>query len=221
VQQIITGDQDGTVRFWEAATPAQLALWTRQEKETQRRLAAWQKPGAGEPGFIQDWLVLAPLKLEEESGAEGWEREQLPGEAKLQPRAGQQVWVGGQQRTRKAYRAKEPVLDFNGFVGELSVDCVGYAVCYVISDVERKDLLLQVGSDDQAKVYLNGEEVYKDLRSHALNALDPVSPITLRKGTNVLVLKVVNWVLGWEACVRFVDRESNPVQGLQVRLTPE
>jgi hypothetical protein len=82
-------------------------------------------------------------------------------------------------------------------------------------------LVLQVGSDDLAKVYLNGQELHKDVRGHALQALDPIRPVRLHKGTNVLVLKVVNVVLAWEACARFVDAEGNPVKGLQVRLTPE
>jgi hypothetical protein len=38
---------------------------------------------------------------------------------------------------------------------------VAYAVCYVTCEAARNDLLLQVGSDDDAKVYLNGQEVYK------------------------------------------------------------
>jgi hypothetical protein len=35
------------------------------------------------------------------------------------------------------------------------------------------------------------------------------------------VFKVVNETANWEGCVRFVDDADNPVQGLQVRLTPE
>ena len=71
----------------------------------------------------------------------------------------------------------------------------------MISEVERNDLLLQVGSDDQAKVYLNGQEIYKYILPRGLVALDPIGPVTLRKGTNVLVLKVVNEALDWE-CLR-------------------
>ena len=51
--------------------------------------------------------------------------------------------------------------------------------------------------------------------------LDPIGPVRLRKGTNVLVLKVVNLILDWECCARFVDGEGNPAKGLRVSLTPE
>jgi WD40 repeat protein len=43
-------------------------------------------------------------------------------------------------------------------VTERSVAC---APCYLESDRPRNDLWLQVGSDDQAKVYLNGQQIYQ------------------------------------------------------------
>jgi WD40 repeat protein/serine/threonine protein kinase len=228
-RRLITGSEDGTVKIWDAASPEELALWVRQDQEDVQRLAeaaprltAWLRPVASAPGFIQDWLVLAPLTLEhDESGAEALERQQLPGEASLQPRAGDSVLVQGRKRTWKAHRGERPIIDFNRLVGNLCIQSVAYAVCYVISEAERTDLLLQVGSDDQAKVYLNGQEIYKHARARALTALDPIGPIRLRKGTNVLVLKVMNEFAAWEACARFVDSEDNPAKGLRVRLTRE
>jgi WD40 repeat protein len=221
-RRLITASRDGTIKIRQAASPDQIALWARQDQETALRLAAWQRPVAGAPGFIQDWLILAPIALKAgQRGAKGLEREQLPGEANLQPRAGEPVRVDGREWTWRAYHGEEPVLDFNRFAGELSDHHVAYAVCYLISEREREDLLLQIGSDDQAKVYLNGQEVYKHIWDRGLFTLDPIGPVTLRKGMNVLVLKVVNEGLTWEGCARFVDPEDNPAQGLRVTLTPE
>jgi hypothetical protein len=219
-RRVLTGGKDGTVRIWDTASREQAARWSWQDQETLRRSAAWRLPTPGAPGFIQDWLVLAPLPLEAgQSGAEGLEREQVLGEARLRPRAGDRV--PGRDLTWQTYRGDEPILDFTCLVGEKpSENCVAYAVCYVISDTERNDLLLQVSSDDEAKIYLNGQEVYKYSRGRSLTTLDPVGPVTLRKGTNVLVFKVVNELLGWFGCLRFVDPEGNPVP-LEGRLTPE
>jgi hypothetical protein len=87
---------------------------------------------------------------------------------------------------------------------------------------QRQELLgSHDGLDYQAKVYLNGQEVYKYTRPRGFIALDRVGPVTLPKGTNVLVFKVVNEGGNWEGCVRFVDPEGNPAEGLRVRLTPE
>jgi hypothetical protein len=228
-RRLVTGSDDGIVRIWEAASSEQIWLWARREKDDARRLAeaarhfaSWQRPAAGATGFIQDWLVLAPLHLKDaQTGAKGLQLQQLEGEAELQPRAGEQIRVDGREYTWQAYHEKEPILDFNRFVGKLSANSVAYAVCYVISAAEQRDVLLQVGSDDQAKVYFNGQEVYKHTLSRELLAVDPVGPVTLRKGTNVLVLKVVNEMIQWEGCARFVDLDGNPIPGLQVRLTPE
>jgi hypothetical protein len=41
----------------------------------------------------------------------------------------------------------------------VTVQSVAYAVCYLESDRPREGLWLQVLSDDQAKVYLNGQEI--------------------------------------------------------------
>jgi WD40 repeat protein len=220
-RRIVTGCEDGTVKIWEAASPEEVAVWTRQDQNVERAWAVWQGPVRGAPGFIQDWLVLAPLALEDDQrAAKGVEREQLPGEANLRPREGDSVRVRDEQHTWRAHHAEEPVLDFNRFAGRMCPNSVAYAVCYVFSDMERHDLLLQVGSDDEAKVYLNGQEIYKYTRVRG-GGLDPSRPITLRKGINVLVLKVVNENDQWLGYARFVDREGNLVPGLQVRLTPE
>jgi hypothetical protein len=106
-------------------------------------------------------------------------------------------------------------------VAKQSEKRVVYAVCYVISAVEQNDLALQVSSVDGAKIHLNGEEIYKSTVGRSRGILEPSCPVRLRKGTNVLVLKAVFERGAWGICVRFVDRESNPVQGLQVRLTRE
>jgi Tol biopolymer transport system component len=129
--------------------------------------------------------------------------------------------MGSGEYTWQVHHAEGPVLDFIRLARKVCNYCVAYCVCYVISEAERDDLLLQVGSDDQAKVYLNGEEVYQHPGVRPLVILDPVGPVTLRKGKNVLVLKVVNQAKDWEGCARFVDREGNPAKGLCISLTPE
>jgi hypothetical protein len=227
-RHVITRADEGVVKIWEAASPEQVALWDQQDQEAARQQAIWQRPVSGslnDKSFIQDWLVLAPLKLQAGRSIQGLvdelERKQIPGEAELQPRPGQHEWVDGREYTWQAHHDQSPVLDFNRFAGKLSMTSVGYAVCYVISAAERNDVFLQVGSSALVKVYLNGQEIYEHLRGGTLVALHPAGPVTLRKGTNVLVLKVVNGYWDWESCVRFVDREGNRVQSLHVRLTPE
>ena len=97
---------------------------------------------------------------------------------------------------------------------------VTYAVCYIESEQARDDLWLQVGCDDQGKLYLNGREVYESRQPHSLVTLDTVGPVGLKRGNNVLLLKVANETGQWEGCARLIDDAGRPVQGLRVKLTP-
>jgi hypothetical protein len=56
---------------------------------------------------------------------------------------------------------------------------------------------------------------------HVRRDEDTVENVRLNKGMNVLVFKVVNEAADWKACVRFVDQDGKPVQGLRVSITPE
>ena len=53
------------------------------------------------------------------------------------------------------------VLDFNVILRRLAPRSVAYAVCYLRSETEQRGLRMLVGSDDEAKVYLNGRMIYK------------------------------------------------------------
>jgi len=44
--------------------------------------------------------------------------------------------------------------------------------------------------------------------------------VTLLKGQNMLVLKVVNEVNNWQACVRFL-KDGQPVTGLRIATAPQ
>src|SRR5262249_36519266 len=111
-------------------------------------------------------------------------------------------------------------VDFNALLGQETIYNVAYAVCYIVSDRERKDLQLRIGSDDQAKVYLNGQKVHTCHEARPAVDAGIVTEITLKQGTNVLVFKVVNEEGEWKGCIRFVHPDGSPVQGLETRLTP-
>ena len=99
---------------------------------------------------------------------------------------------------------------------------VSYGVCYLHAAADLADLRLKLGGhNEQAKVYLNGEEVYQYPLPRPLAGLDKVGPVRLRPGTNVLVFKVVNESQQWLGCVRLVDADGKPAQGIHVRRTSE
>jgi hypothetical protein len=221
-RRLVTGSEDGTVKVWEAATTESVQEWAGQEREVADLLARNAVRGPQARGFVQDWLLLAPLPFAPgEGGAQGLDAQQLRDEAGLRPRAGERVQVSAQPLVWREVHSPEPVFDFNAVLGRVTEWSVAYAVCYLESDRARKDLSIQVGSDDQAKVYLNGEEVYQQRSVRPLVGLDTAGPVALRQGLNVLVFKVVNETQRWEGCLRLVDAESRPAQGIRYRVTPE
>lgn len=218
---LASAGSDGTIRLWRASSFAETdarPVDSNPAAPAPLRLAAPQ-----EESFLRDWLILAPIPLAEgESGAVAVDRDQISGEGNLHPRVGERVTIGNKELVWKEHHGHGSFLDFNAFLGQETVYSVAYAVCYVVSDRERKDLQLRIGSDDQAKVYLNGKAVYT---SHEVRfaAVDEgtAKGITLQQGTNVLVFKVVNEGAEWAGCIRFVDSDGNPAEGLRVSLTPE
>jgi hypothetical protein len=183
---------------------------------TSRPAAAQGKSGLNDEGFITHWLVLAPIALEPgQSGADAIKKHQLKDEAKLKPRAGDKSpWE--KELTWKEYKAKDFFVDFNDFLGRQTEDCVGFAVCYVHAPERLKDIHLKIGSDDQARVYLNHKEVFTNETARALDKDQDTIKVTLEEGVNILVLKVVNEKVDWSGCARFTDGDGNVLKKLKV-----
>ena len=177
------------------------------------------KSGLDGEGFVQQWLVLAPIPLKDgEDGATGLGREAIAGEAKLKPKAGDKVKAGDKELAWKAYTAKEHMVDFNGHLGAQTEDAIGYAVTYVTAPGDMT-VKMKTGSDDQCKVWLNGKEVLKVTDARPLDKDQDTTEVMLKKGVNVLVAKVVNEKVDWSFCVRFVDKDDKPLTTLTAKTT--
>jgi len=186
-----------------------------------RAIPAEDQDGVNAEGYIQTWLLLAPIPLDEgQSGAEAIDKQQVADEAKLRPKAGDKVKAGSKELEWKKYQAKEDILDLNAFLGKQTENSVGYAVCYVHAREEMKGIQLKIGSDDQCEIYLNGKEVLKVTEARPLEKDEGSADITLHKGANVLVFKIVNETEDWSGSARFLDQAGKPLQGLKITTTP-
>ncbi|HYI85730.1 MAG TPA: hypothetical protein VEX61_01415 [Burkholderiales bacterium] len=172
-------------------------------------------------GFIRNWLVLAPIAIEGDQGATEIDREFIKGEATIRPKAGEAVPVGpGQSVTWTAHQTSDYFIDFLQSFGKARGDYVaGYAVAYVIADEEMK-VTLALSTNDQGKVWLNGKQVFKFAETRTLEKDTDKIDVTLNKGENVLVMKVVNEVNNWQGCARFL-RDGKPLTGLKVQQAPQ
>ena len=175
------------------------------------------KDGIDAEGYVCTWLVLAPIPLEEgQKGADALDKEPLKGEADVKPAARDKLDVGGKELTWKEYSAKDQILDFNGLLEKQTENSVGYAVAYITADADIADLTLKLGSDDQIKVYLNGKPIHSHDEARPFEKdEDTVPGLSLKKGLNVLVMKVVNEEEDWAVSARFVDKDGKPIAGLK------
>lgn len=175
------------------------------------------KPDA--EGFIRDWLVLAPLPIGDGGGADAVEKKQFADEADPKSaKDGAAQKIGGKELMWEKVTTKTFYLDFKELAtpGE---QVVGWAVAYVVAPADKTGLVLHMNSNDQGKVYLNGRELFKflDTRTLEKDGEDKVAGVTLKKGVNVLVLKVANEENNWQGSVRFVDAAGKPVTDLKVQ----
>ena len=104
-------------------------------------------------------------------------------------------------------------------LGAETEDSVAYAVTYVDCPEELSGIRMKTGSDDQVKVFLNGKEVLKVTEARSAEKDQDTTEVTLRKGVNVLVVKVVNEKVDWSCCVRFVDKNDKSITNLKSKTT--
>jgi len=171
-------------------------------------------------GFIRDWLVLAPIAVDEEMGSLEIERELINGEAVVRPTAGEKVSRLGWEWTWTVHRAPDFFIDFREAFGkDRGEDAAAYAVVYLVAEADMA-VKLAVGSNDEFKAWLNGRPVLKFISTRGLEKDSDMADVTLVRGENTLVLKVINEKNSWQACARFL-KDGAGVTNLGVSLTPQ
>ena len=199
-----------------------------KQAATDEQVAAWQQPPKGPSdtqwwrrlGGIQDWLVLAPFRLREKEYLEDLDKQQLADEADLDPSAGDEVPVSGEKLTWKQATTNDCVLDFQKATSPNEDNCLAYAVTHIYSDAPREKVRLLFGSDDLAKVYLNGKFIHSCRSRRAAAPADDEVWIDLRKGKNVLVCKVIDDKLDWGVSAQVVGEDYQPIPGVTTEIRP-
>jgi tetratricopeptide (TPR) repeat protein len=206
-------DQDALAKLSESERHAWQKLW--DDVEALKRQAIPR-------GFIEDWLVLSELvPYAGTDGNKALDQKMIANESMLRPRAGDPVEANGTTLSWKEHHA-QGYIDFQALYGPPAEQRIAYAVCYIHSDADRADLMLRVGSDDQALIYLNGKEVHRSTEARALVLdEDETQPIRLLKGPNVVIFKVVNQDgPGPYGSMHLVTKEGSAPEGIEYRLTP-
>jgi hypothetical protein len=94
---------------------------------------------------------------------------------------------------------------------------------YVESQSDETNLCALIGTSRFCNVFLNGREIYQQLSwADYFPDADLVTGITLKRGLNVLVMKVTSDDPKWfMASIRFTDADGHPVTGIKATLDPD
>jgi len=169
-------------------------------------------------GVIPQWLALGPIPI---SGADaqghGLDVEQIPGQAALAPASGERVTIG-----ERSFKWKMVNGDENGIIdGAATLGAAENVAMYLITYVNAAHgltgLRLSWGSDDSAVVYVNGQEVSRYIGGRPYAPDQNVAEnVTLQKGANTIMMKILNGSGGYGGCMRILDADKKPCVGLPV-----
>jgi len=150
--------------------------------------------------FLAPWSVIGPFP-QADDGQRGLGVDYLGGETVAVPQ-GEVIYMG---QSYKWQNCPQQVLDLDKFFEpEKNNDMiVAYAYRKFTSDKEQ-DAILSVGSDDGFRAWLNGEKVLEWVFPSGMYPDVYKGKVHLRKGENVLLLKVEDSADGWSACARFL-----------------
>ena len=160
--------------------------------------------------FILAWQVAGPFLQEGKDGKALFDAA-FPPEKPGAPNVTWQIMPAGTRKDRPWQ------LDLGNFYG--GDNRVAYARTWIYSETAQT-ARLETGSDDGIKAWLNSAEILAANRGgDVVPGTDKVA-ISLRKGWNPMVLKVVQWNSGWGFCARLTKPDGSPLEGIRAELNP-
>ena len=94
------------------------------------------------------------------------------------------------------------------------VQRTAYIVAYIYADAD-KEAILEMGSDDMLKAWMNGEMIVDSPKYQALVRASYKIPVKLKKGKNTLLMKVSQGSHNWEGCAALKNADGGLLEGWQ------
>ena len=172
-------------------------------------------------GFVPEsaWSVIGPF---DNGSGIGYNVAYIPENATQIDAAAQFPGVGGQIEWEKQNdETFDGYVDFNKIFDGNSNWAAAYAWTSMTSPDER-EIQIRFGSDDQAKVWLNGEEIFTqadihtDIHSGSQEIDRHIIPVTLKAGENSILVKVCDEKAPWGFYLRFTDTNGKPFPDLEL-----
>jgi len=172
------------------------------EQEMVRILHKIRKPEE----FVDVWQIAGPFSKKGVEGIDLFDLKFAP-ESDREFANWEDLPIGGD-----GYRADE--IDIAKYYG--TENCVAYLKTSIRIEQSQK-VLLELGSDDGVKLWLNDELVHANnaLRGHESG--QDIVEVHLEKGWNPVLMKITQGVGGWAASLLVTDLDHELIGGLQYR----
>jgi HEAT repeat protein len=192
----------------EKAIGAARKLQTKAQNEPVRKQAAAliAQARAGE-GYVTAWQISGPFQRDGATSPELFVHV-------FPPESLDTSNVNWRSLPVKRQSKRPWMLDLGGALGRGND-----RVCYVRTAFHcqgDRPALLEFGTDDGSKIWLNGELVYADAAGGAAIPGEHKVDVNLQKGRNSLLLKITQQTGPWEFCLRVTDRDGAPLEGLRL-----
>lgn len=164
----------------------------------------------GREGDIYGWLVSGPYPNEGalELRGTGFRTDYLKDEASAAPTESEQ-WRFATGNRRLGTDLIEAI--------SREFPAIGYCYTVIESNVDQ-DALLLFGSDDGAKVWLNGKQVFERQLARGVKRDEERVAIRLQRGLNRLLFKIEQGNGGWGLMARVVSPNGQPLTGVHLAL---
>ena len=179
-------------------------------------------------GFIQRWLLLEPINKPNPSNTvftdsyirKAFDTLYFPKQFTILPKDGQKVKVGDEKLTWHALDSKLFNVKLFRFAYGLNKPIYGvvfWAVTVVNAEKELNDVRMAVGSNSASMWWVNDEEAAILSGDRRMVMDDVVSNrLSLKKGKNIIRGAVINGPGMSDFCVRFLDKQGNPITDITI-----
>jgi hypothetical protein len=165
-------------------------------------------PGLVQGEFMKEWLLLGPIPAadgvpSEAQAKAAFERDYLPSLETFEP----VVSIDGVDYEWVAHRAYTGIIDLRRFWRDEPL--TEHVSCYAWSQIDmpaETDALLGFGTDDAARVWLNGELILDSWTARGAFPDHDRVKVTFKEGPNQLVIKVYNNLRNWKFCCRLLEK---------------
>ena len=181
----------------------------------------------GANGEILGWLIAGPfpnvgaLQLK----GTGFRTDYLNGEAQAVASEGLAISMIASERATDPKLTNPRRSDWNLGIGSpttgIDLDrllngskpAIGYCYAELLSPVDR-DAKILFGSDDGAKVFFNGQELFSKQIARGIRRDEDIVPVHLKAGRNRLLFKIEQGDGAWGLLARIVRPDGRPIRGL-------